>query len=134
MKTNKTPFFLMIVLALGFSGLAGAAETSVAQVGTQETLNGGANPSRPAPQQPLGQQEKIDDMKISRSIHDMIERDRSLSDTSKTISVMSDGGVVFLRGRVPSTAERSRLEELAKRAPGVRAVQNMTEISGERSY
>lgn len=113
---------ILLVFALIFSG-------SVFAQLNEQSLNGGASTSKN-----VRDLQKVDDMQISRSIHDMIVADQSLSQESKNISVMTDSGVVILKGKVPSTAERSRIEELAKRAPGVRSVQNMTEIAGERTY
>lgn len=118
----KLKHALAIVCTIGFSGVA------LAQVSDQ-AINGGTQAS----DKTIRNIQKVDDMKITRSVHDMLSSDRTLSAESKNISVMTDSGVVILKGMVPTTAERSRIEELAKRAPGVRSVQNMTELQTQRS-
>ena len=53
--------------------------------------------------------------------------DKSLSVQAHNVKVVTNGGVVTLRGPVKSADERMRIEKLAKNVHGVNSVKNELE-------
>jgi hyperosmotically inducible protein len=69
-----------------------------------------------------GEQKAVatDDKEIKRTVESRLNRDAQL----KKIDVRADAGVVTLTGEAPSISAAARASELAREAPGVRAVKN----------
>jgi hypothetical protein len=59
-----------------------------------------------------------------REIRDLIAADKSLSATSRQITVVAKQGRVWLRGQVTTAEDRAALERLARQAGGVIDVKN----------
>lgn len=66
--------------------------------------------------------------KITADIRKRMVTDERLSRTAKDAKVITTGTKVTLRGRVESEHERSLLEQLARRANGVTAVDSQLEV------
>jgi hyperosmotically inducible periplasmic protein len=62
------------------------------------------------------------DQELGSSIRQAIVDDDSLSTTAKSVTVASLDGVVTLRGRVESPGEKQAIAAIARRAPGVKRV------------
>ena len=62
------------------------------------------------------------DRELGSSIRQTILDDDSLSTTAKSVTVASLDGVVTLRGRVDSPAEKRTVAAIARRTPGVKRV------------
>jgi hyperosmotically inducible periplasmic protein len=69
-----------------------------------------------------GEQKAVaaDDAQIKRTVESRLNREAQL----KKIDVRADAGVVTLTGEAPSITAAARASELAREAPGVRAVKN----------
>lgn len=65
---------------------------------------------------------------ITASIRRGIMDDKSLSFTAKNVKVVTEGTKVTLRGPVNDGKERSTIESLATKTPGVTAVDNQLEV------
>jgi len=71
---------------------------------------------------PPGEQKAVaaDDKEIKRAVESRLNSDPKL----KKIDVRADAGVVTLTGEAPSITAAARASEVARQAPGVRAVKN----------
>ena len=81
---------------------------------------------------PPGEQKAVaaDDKEIKRTVETRLNSDPQL----KKIDVRADAGVVTLTGEAPSITAAARASEVAREAPGVRAVKNdMTYKDSSRS-
>jgi len=65
---------------------------------------------------------KADDKGISRQVKSRVSKDASLKKAD--IEVETNAGVVTLKGEVPTLTGSAHASELARQAPGVRAVKN----------
>jgi hypothetical protein len=71
----------------------------------------------------------IDD-DIELDVEDALNNDASISDQSR-IEVNVEDGVVSLTGTVPTSAEKSRAESVAKNVKGVEEVNNQLTVSNQ---
>lgn len=71
------------------------------------------------------------DTELTRSIREHIVADQSLSMRAKNITIISNSGLVTLKGTVATNKEQSRVEEIAKKAVGTKSVINQTEVSAK---
>ena len=55
-------------------------------------------------------------------------KDDSLSMTAKNVKIITENGMVTLRGPVKSQAEKSKIAQLAKSAAGQMKVDNQLEV------
>lgn len=69
------------------------------------------------------------DAELTRKIREEIVSDKNLSMRSKNVTIVSQDGVVTLRGSLPNTTEQMRVEEIAKKTAGAMQVINQTNIS-----
>ncbi len=68
------------------------------------------------------------DQELSDSIRRAIAEEGSLSATAQSVTVASVDGVVTLRGRVDSAAEKDTIATIARRTPGVRRVDDQVGV------
>ncbi|MGZ3818737.1 MAG: BON domain-containing protein [Bdellovibrio sp.] len=73
---------------------------------------------------PMSQRDSV----LIQDIQSQIASDDALSERAKNISVDSKNGKVILRGTVANIQEKARLEEIAKKVPGTKSVENQTEV------
>ncbi len=64
------------------------------------------------------------DLAVARSIRNLLKYDSNLSAASERVMVKVDGGVVKLRGTVPTEHDKDEMIERISRIPGVREVQD----------
>ena len=68
------------------------------------------------------------DTQITASIRRAVMKDDSLSMTAKNVKIITENGVVTLRGPVKSEAEKTKIAELAKSAAGQMKIDNQLEV------
>jgi osmotically-inducible protein OsmY len=68
------------------------------------------------------------DTQITASIRRAVMKDDSLSMTAKNVKIITENGVVTLRGPVKSEAEKAKIAELAKSAAGQMKIDNQLEV------
>jgi osmotically-inducible protein OsmY len=71
------------------------------------------------------------DVDVTRRIRQELVNDDSLSTNAKNVKIITLGGVVTLRGPVASETERMKVATAAKKASGVKRVENKLEIKTE---
>lgn len=71
------------------------------------------------------------DLEHVAAIRKAIVDDDSLSVSAKNVVVVTRTGHVTLRGTVPSTVERTRLEELARGVSATRALDNQIQVESK---
>jgi hyperosmotically inducible protein len=76
-----------------------------------------------------GRSNSVMDIAISMKIRDAIHADESLSVNARNVEIITDAGVVTLRGRVASVAEKVSVGAAAQRIGGVKRVQNDLETA-----
>lgn len=68
------------------------------------------------------------DIKLAAAVRSAIVGDDSLSTMAHNIKLIAASGTVTLRGPVKTDAEKTRVEELVRRVPGVSKVTNNLDI------
>lgn len=68
------------------------------------------------------------DIEITAAIRRAMMQESSLSMTAKNVKVITENGVVTLRGPVQSAAEKAKIAELAKSAAGQAKIENQLEV------
>lgn len=77
---------------------------------------------------PLDQSEKKTDIDITAEIRRAIMDAEGMSVNGQNVKIMTDAGVVTLRGPVESAAEKDRIAALATAVVGVTHVDNQLEV------
>jgi osmotically-inducible protein OsmY len=77
---------------------------------------------------PEDQKETPADRKITAAIRRAIVRKKSLSLDAHNVKIITIDGVVTLRGPVENSAEKNKLQAIAKKTKGVKQVDNQLEI------
>jgi osmotically-inducible protein OsmY len=72
------------------------------------------------------------DIAITAAIRRSLVDDDDLTVTAQNVKIITKDGVVTLRGPVRSDAERSTIESYARRANGVKSVDNQLEVAPEK--
>lgn len=75
------------------------------------------------------QSENEADRAITQSIRQAVTADDSLSTDAKNVKIITNDGMVTLRGPVKSEKEKSDIEAKAKQVAGVKSVDNQLEIA-----
>lgn len=70
-----------------------------------------------------------DDMKLTAAIRKAVVADDSLSVNAHNVKIITQDGVVTLRGPVKSEVEKGKIAEKAHAVPGVKRVDNLLEIA-----
>jgi hyperosmotically inducible protein len=76
---------------------------------------------------PMDQSNAKSDIRLSRSIRKSIMK-QHLSLDAKNIKIISQNGNVTLRGPVRNDAEKTKIEEIANAAPGIKTLHNQLEV------
>lgn len=77
---------------------------------------------------PMDQSNEKADIDHLAEIRKAVTADDSLSMSAKNVKIMTRAGDVTLRGMVPTTAERQRVEELARTCSATRSIANEIEV------
>ena len=79
-------------------------------------------------QTPQTQSNATADRELLASVRRAIVKDKSLSVPAHNVKILAEGGVVTLRGPVPSDDEKRKVEALARSVAGVISVDNKVDI------
>jgi osmotically-inducible protein OsmY len=86
----------------------------------------------PTPHDSVFQQsENAGDRAITDEVRRRIAGDQSLSRDGRNVEVMTDGGVVFLRGPVDSATEKAAIEATAQSVTGVKQVTSLLAVTAK---
>ena len=113
--------------------LAASAAFAVGNSSTQVTQK--TTDSQVTARQPLQSKTAMDqgmnpqDTNLTRTIREKIVADNTLSMRAKNITIISQNGLVTLKGPVANNQEQTKVEEIAKKVSGTTAVTNQTEVS-----
>jgi len=77
---------------------------------------------------PMDQSNNKGDLEITRQIRREITRNDSLSTNAHNVKIVTQQGVVTLRGPVKSPEEKATIARLAQQAPGVKRVDDQLEV------
>jgi len=76
---------------------------------------------------PEDQKETSADIKITAAIRRTVVKDKSLSLDAHNAKIITRNGVVTLRGPVENSAEKNKLQSIARKTRGVKQVDNQLE-------
>ena len=79
---------------------------------------------------PLDQGNNQADLDTTQNIRKALMADNSLSMDARNVKVITNAGVVTLRGPVKNSAERLAIETIARNYAGANRVDNQLEIAG----
>jgi hyperosmotically inducible periplasmic protein len=74
------------------------------------------------------QSNSSDDIQTTAAIRRAVVKDHSLTMTAKNVKIITQGGMVTLRGPVKSAEEKAKIEQLAKAAAPGAKIDNQLEI------
>ena len=104
-------------------------------------ITGGNTPAASAPSAnaheqaggatPLDQGNNPADLETTQQIRKAIMADDSLSNDAKNVKIITNGGIVTLRGAVRSETERANIELKARKAAGTERVVDELEIANK---
>jgi hyperosmotically inducible periplasmic protein len=80
---------------------------------------------------PEDQKESGVDRRITANVRRAVVGDESLSLNAHNVKIITRNGVVTLRGAVENQAEKTKIGELARKAAGVKRVNNQLEVEGK---
>lgn len=112
---------VVLLMILGFAGTA-------CDRGKDEPDNTSRNKDYAETKTPLDQAQNASDLEITAAVRRAIVDDKNLSSNAKNCKVITEKGVVTLRGVVDNEAERKSIEATSKAAAGVVRVENQLEI------
>jgi hyperosmotically inducible periplasmic protein len=78
---------------------------------------------------PIDQADSAEDLRITQSIRKAVVEDDALSVNAQNVKIITQNGVVTLRGPVGSEAERASIAAKAKGVAGVTRIDNQLEIA-----
>jgi len=138
MMERKARTLITSIVALGVcAGVSGAASpddpgTKMNPAAQQPADNSGRNVrDRDGTEPPTaGQQSNAaEDVKLTAAIRKAVVDDASLSVNAHNVKIITQAGVVTLRGPVKSEAEKATIAQKAQAVPGVKRVDNLLEIA-----
>ena len=140
MKSSKVSFFA-IVLSTAISVAsaqqsppqAGTARQNSPQMGTGETDNSKMNErDREQPRLTADQQSENEaDRDLTASIRKSITDDKAMSVYGKNVKIISQNGMVTLKGPVRSDTEKGAIEAAAKKIAGAAKVKSEITVEPE---
>jgi osmotically-inducible protein OsmY len=91
---------------------------------SKEPTTGGEKTAPTASDQP----ENEADRKITQQIRQSVTKDDSLSTSAQNVTIVTRDGKVTLRGTVKNDSEKQKIAEAAKKASGVKSVENLITV------
>lgn len=104
------------------------SSTSSSSSTTPKADNTERNKTNPPGKTPVDQPVAGEDMNITAAVRRAILDDKSMSVNAQNCKVITEHGVVTLRGPVDSAAEKDAIESKAKAVQGVVSVDNQLEV------
>ena len=80
---------------------------------------------------PMDQSNQEQDLALTRQIRQAITDDDSLSTEAQNVKVITQNGVVVLRGPVENAGEKATIVAIANRTAGVSRVDDQLEVAGD---
>jgi len=130
---TKTAVFLSLSLLVlgGYAGTAYPADKTLSPPAQTAPDNTGLNvrDRSGATLTPGDQSENKADVTLTQQIRQAVVADKSLSTTAKNIKIITNNGVVTLRGPVNSPQEKETIEAKAQGIAGMNKVDSQLEVS-----
>lgn len=89
------------------------------------------NDVEPAAKTPMDQGQTAPDVKITAEIRRAIMEGKDMSMNAQNCKIITDKGMVTLRGPVDTQAEKDRIDAIAKGVAGVTSVDNQLEVKAK---
>lgn len=131
MTISNSRFLMVVLLAVAVSACGGTADTAAENPPPAPQADNTARNERDtseAAKTPLDQSNSAGDIEISANIRKAIVADDSLSTNAHNVKIITNAGVVTLRGPVKSVQEKTAVETKAKQVAGVTQVESLLEI------
>ncbi len=123
-KMKRITLSLLCLTALSFSAFAEENSSSPAadNSGRNERDRSGETKTS------FDQSNSKADIDVTAAIRRAVMKDDSLSMTAKNVKIITENGMVTLRGPVKSAAEKAKIAELAAAAAGGAKIENQIEV------
>ena len=129
---KKTVLLLSLVLLIcgGYAGFGAATERTPAPPAQTAPDNTGRNVRDRGGDTltPGDQSESQADRSLTQQIRKAVVADKSLSTTAKNIKIITNDGVVTLRGPVNNAQEKEKIQAKAQQLAGANRVDNQLEV------
>lgn len=86
-----------------------------------------------AEKNPVDQKENKSDLEISRQIRKLVVDDKQLSTNAHNVKIITQDGVVNLKGPVESVVEKENIEKKAVEVAGKGKVESQLEVTTQKS-
>jgi len=138
MKRGIQTLATAIAVALLFGGTGLAVSSGGDQMAKDDTAatqqpadNSGRNVRDRAGTAPTADQQSNNggDMKVTQAVRQAVVADKSLSTNAHNVKIITQDGVVTLRGPVKNEGEKGKIEAKTRAVPGVKRVDNQLEIA-----
>jgi osmotically-inducible protein OsmY len=128
---RRSLFLSCALLCLGALGCGGDRDTDMAANDSPRADNTAQNvrDRDESAQTPLDQGESEADIQITTAIRQSVVGNDSLSTNGKNVKIMTNGGVVTLRGPVDTMPEKDLIVRIAQSTPGVVRVNDELEVT-----
>jgi hyperosmotically inducible protein len=131
MKTGTLRVLLLVFLAAALSACSSAEkepESTEPALAAADNTAVNERDSTGATTTPVDQGQNETDLGITAKIRQAIVDDKALSVNAQNVKIITNAGVVVLRGPVKSDQEKATIENKAKQVAGVTRVDNQIEI------
>jgi hyperosmotically inducible protein len=126
---SKRLSLLTLVLAAGLMLMTGLARAEGETTGSPaENTERNVRDRGDKTLTPEDQHQDESDLQVTTNIRRAITDDESMSINARNAKIITRNGVVTLRGPVNSAEEKTKLQSIAQRTPGVSQVDNQLEI------
>jgi hyperosmotically inducible periplasmic protein len=125
----KREFVLALLLG---APVAGVAQTSPPPSPAPDNSKVNERDRQPDATTADQQKNSKGDLEITRKVREAIVKDKSLSTYAHNVKVVTQGGVVTLRGPVRTNDEKVAIEKITVQVAGAGNVRNELEISPEK--
>lgn len=109
--------------------LVSLASCALALAACSERHDQGTDLARAERVTPMDQPNAAADVDVTRAIRDAITSDDSMSIEARNVTVVSQSGVVTLRGPVQDDEEKAAILAIAMRTPGVSRVDDQLTVA-----
>lgn len=128
MKNASLATLLIASVALGSAGCDKKDSTATKPPPKPDNTANNKGDQRPENKTPVDQKENKADIDTTAAIRQAVVGDKTLSTNAHNVKIITEHGVVTLRGVVNSQAEKDSIEAKAKATAGVTRVDNQIEV------